>query len=404
MQKITKLSIAIALLFFVASCGNSKKEGDANINDKKAKLEKLKTQKSKDEEEIKKLQDELALIDTSAASSNKEKLVAVAPVTIQDFNHYIDLQGKVDAENISYISPRGMGGQVREVYVKQGQQVKKGQLLLKLDDAVMRQQVTAATQQLAGIKTQLALAKNLAGRQQNLWDQGIGTEVQLITAKTNVQSLQDQLAAATENVKVSQTQMNTANVYSDVAGIADIVNIRVGETFSGMVATGPQIKIVNTSSLKVVTSVPENYISKLHKGSPAEITISDINKIIKAPITLISQSVDPSNRGFTADIKVPYNPQLKPNQAAQVRILDYSSANTIVIPINTVQTDETGKYVYVLQKTGNGKAVAKKKSINIGEVYGNNAEVKTGLQAGDQLITEGYQNIYEGQNITTAVK
>jgi membrane fusion protein (multidrug efflux system) len=397
MQKITKLSIAIALLFFVASCGNSKKEGDANINDKKAKLEKLKTQKSKDEEEIKKLQDELALIDTSAASSNKEKLVAVAPVTIQDFNHYIDLQGKVDAENISYISPRGMGGQVREVYVKQGQQVKKGQLLLKLDDAVMRQQVTAATQQLAGIKTQLALAKNLAGRQQNLWDQGIGTEVQLITAKTNVQSLQDQLATAMENVKVAQTQMNTANIYSDVSGIADIVNIRVGETFTGMAATGPQIKIVNTSSLKVVTSVPENYISKLHKGSPAEITI-------KAPVTLLSQSVDPANRGFTADIKVPYDPQLKPNQAAQVRILDYSAANTIVIPINTVQTDETGKYVYVLQKTSNGKAIAKKKSINVGEVYGNNAEVKTGLQAGDQLITEGYQNIYEGQNITTAVK
>jgi membrane fusion protein (multidrug efflux system) len=101
---------------------------------------------------------------------------------------------------------------------------------------------------------------------------------------------------------------------------------------------------------------------------------------------------------------VPYDPQLKPNQAAQVRILDYSAANTIVIPINTVQTDETGKYVYVLQKTSNGKAIAKKKSINVGEVYGNNAEVKTGLQAGDQLITEGYQNIYEGQNITTAVK
>ncbi|MBS1497453.1 MAG: efflux RND transporter periplasmic adaptor subunit [Bacteroidetes bacterium] len=404
MHQTTKLSIAIALLFLVASCGQSKKEGNATINDKKAKLEKLKAQKSKDEAEIQKLQDELALIDTSSASSIKEKLVSIMPVAIQDFNHYVDLQGKVDAENISYISPSGMGGQVRALYVKQGQFVKKGQLLLKLDDAIMKQQVNAATQQLAGIRTQLALAKDLAGRQQNLWNQGIGTEVQLITAKTNVQSLQDQLATATESVKVAQAQLNTSNIYSDVSGIADIVNIRVGETFTGMTAAGPQIKIVNTSSLKVVTSVPENYTSRLHKGSPAQITVTDVNTVINAPVSLLSQSVDPANRGFVAEIKVPYNPLLKPNQAAKVRILDYSSAKTIVIPINTVQTDENGKYVYVLVKSSNGRSVAKKKSINLGEVYGNNAEVKTGLQAGDELITEGYQNIYDGQNITTEIK
>ena len=368
----------------------------------------MKSQSGKTAEEIKKLQDELALSDSNTANAAKIKLVAVSPVTVQNFTHYIDLQGKVDADNISYISPRGMGGQVRAVYVQQGQAVRKGQLLLKLDDAVMRQQVTAARQQLAGIRTQLGFAKNLANRQKNLWDQGIGTEVQLITANTNVQALENQLSAANEGVKVSIEQLNTANIYSDVSGIADMVNIRVGETFVGMTqgSNGPiaQIKIVNTSSLKVVTSVPENYISRLHRGSIAEVTIPDINRVINSTVSLISQSVDVNNRGFVAEIKVPYDAMLKPNQSAKVRIVDYAAPNVIVIPINVVQTDETGKYVYVLEKRANDRTVAKKKTINIGEVYGNSVEVKTGLAAGEMLITEGYQSIYEGQGIATELK
>ena len=403
MKKIMQTGILALVVITAVSC-KGKKDVTASVNEKKVRLEKLKSQSGKTAEEIKKLQDELALTDSNTANTAKIKLVAVSPVTVQNFTHYIDLQGKVDADNISYISPRGMGGQVRAVYVQQGQAVKKGQLLLKLDDAIMRQQVTAARQQLAGIRTQLGFAKNLAARQKNLWDQGIGTEVQLITANTNVQALENQLSAANEGVKVSVEQLNTANIYSDVSGIADVVNIRVGETFTGMTAMGPQIKIVNTSSLKVVTSVPENYIARLHKGSPAEITVRDINRTINASVSLISQSIDPNSRGFVAEIKVPYDPMLKPNQSAKVRIVDYSAPNVIVIPINVVQTDENGKYVYVLEKRANDRMVAKKKTINIGEVYSNNVEVKTGLTVGDLLITEGYQSIYEGQGIMTEMK
>lgn len=391
-------------LLLLSSCGNSAKEGNATLNDKKAALEKLKTDRSKTEAEIKKLQDELEKLDTSSAGSSKMKLVGTSPVAAQNFQHYIDLQGHVDADNISYISPRLGPAQVKAVYVSQGQYVKKGQLLLKLDDAIVRQQVAAARQQLEGIKTQLSFAKNLYQRQKNLWDQGIGTEVQLITAKTNVESLENQLKSAGEQVKVAEEQLKTSNVYSDVNGIADIVAIRVGETFQGMTQAGPQIKIVNTSSLKVVTNIPENYLTRLHNGSPVEISVPDANKKISSKISLISQSIDPTMRGFVAESKIPYDAVLKPNQSAIMRILDYSAANAIVIPVNTVQSDESGKYVYVLQKLGNGKTVAKKKPIVIGEVYGNNVEVKAGLNAGEELITEGYQNIYEGQLVTTQLK
>ena len=399
MQHILKSTLAIALLLFAMACGDSKKAKEGALGEKKAEVQKLKADYTKMGDQIKVLEAEIAKLDTSAAASFKIKLVSVAPVTTENFQHYIDLKGKVDADNISYISPRGMGGQVRAVYVTEGQFVKKGQLLLKLDDAIVRQQIVAAKQGSETIKTQLSFAKNIYQRQKNLWDQNIGTEVQLISAKNNVESLENQLKGADENVKIVTEQLNTTNVYSDVTGIADVVSVRVGEIFSGMAAGGPQIKIVNTSSLKIVTNVPENYISRIRKGSGVEITIPDAGRKINATISLISQSIDPTQRGFMAEAKIPYDASLKPNQTAIVKILDYSAANAVVIPVNLVQSDESSKYVFVLEKQSNGKTIARKKAVTIGEVYGNIVEIKLGLSAGEQIITEGYQNLYEGQSI-----
>ena len=402
MKQIKTLGLVITATLILASCGGSKKDGEAAINDIKAKLEKAKKEHAKSETNIKALETELLKLDSNTANAAKVKLVGVLPVTVQKFEHYIDLQGKVDAEDISYISPRMGPAQVKAIFIKQGQFVKKGQLLLKLDDAIMRQNVTATKQQLEGIKTQLSYAKNIYGRQKNLWDQGIGTEVQLIAAKTNVAGLENQLAAAGEQVKTLEAQLNTTNVYSDVTGIADIVAIRVGETFSGMTATGPQIKIVNTSALKVVVNVPENYSTRMHNGSPVLVNVPDANKVnMPTSISLISQSVDPTLRGFTAEAKIPTSADLKPNQTAVMRIRDYSADKAIVIPVNMVQTDEKGKYVFILIKGSNGKATAKKVTVLLGEVYGEKVEIKSGLNGGEQLITEGYQGLYEGQAVST---
>jgi RND family efflux transporter MFP subunit len=401
MKKIKNIGLTTAAIIILISCGGSKKEGTAVINDLKAQLQKEKKEKSDKEASIKKIEADLLRLDTNAANTAKIKLVSVMPVTVQQFEHYIDLLGRVDADNISYISPRGMGGQVKAVYIKEGQFVKKGQLILKLDDAIVRQQIIAAQKQMEGIKTQLGFAKNIYQRQKNLWEQGIGTEVQLITAKTSVEGLENQLTAANEQVKVAIEQLKTTNVYSDVSGIADAVNIRVGELFSGMGAMGAQIKIVNKSSLKVVTNVPENYLTRLHTGTPVLINIPDANKQnIRSSISLISQSIDANLRGFMAEAKIPADGTLKPNQTAVMKIKDYSAANAVVIPVNMVQSDESGKYVFVMSKSSNGKTTAHKIPVIIGEVYGDKVEIKSGLNGGEQLITEGYQSLYEGQVIT----
>jgi len=389
----------LSVLIFT-SCSDSKKDGNAAINDKKIQLEKLKSDKEKNDQEIAKLQAELLKLDPNSNPS-KVKLVTTVPIVKQDFNHYIELQGKVDADDISYVSPRGMGGQVKAVFVKQGDLVKKGQLLLKLDDAIMQQQVMAARQQLEGIKIQLGYAKNIAQRQKNLWDQGIGTEVQLITAQNNVSGLADQLKSGNESVKLAQEQLSTANVYSNVSGVADIVNIRVGETFSGMSAAGPQIKIVNTSRLKVICNIPENYLGSVKKGSPVVVLLPDNQKEFTTSISFIGASIDASNRGFVIEAKLPADPAVKPNQIALVKVKDYSAPAAIAIPLNTLQNDDKGKFVMVAV-TENGKLIARKRPVNIGMLNGELLEIKTGLKEGDVLVTEGFASIYEGQQLTLA--
>lgn len=401
-------SVTIAILFLsvvtVTSCSNSKKDGAATINDLKAKIEKEKKEKATNDAELKKLEADLLRMDSNTAMAAKVKLVSTMSVTTQAFEHFIDLLGRVDADNVSYISPRGMGGQVKAIYIKEGQFVKRGQLVLKLDDAIVRQQILAARKAMDGIKTQLNFAKNIYQRQKNLWEQGIGTEVQLITAKTNVESLENQLVAANEQVKVAIEQLNTANVYSDVSGIADRVNIRIGETFVGATQIGGQIVIINKNTLKVKVNVPENYLIRLRTGTPVLINIPDAQKVnIPSSISLISQSIDANLRGFMAEAKIPSDGSLKPNQTAIMRIKDYSATNAIVIPINMVQTDENGKYVFTMLKSSNGKTTAHKVPVIIGEVYGDNVEIKSGLNAGEQLITEGYQSLYEGQAIAISV-
>ena len=386
-NKITALMLIVSLV----AC-SAKDE----LSKKKAELEKLKSEQVKTADKIKSLEQEILKLDTSAVKEDIAKLVAVQPVVTQDFFHYIDLQGRVDADNISYICPRLGPGQVKALYVKKGDNVKRGQLLLKLDDAVIKQSIAAAKQNLETAKIQLAYAKDIYNRQSNLWKQGIGTEVQLISAKTNVETIEKQLRAGEENIKTIQEQASATNIYSDVDGVADEVNVRVGETFSGMGAMGPQIKIVNTSTLKVITDVPENYASKVKVGSKVIVNLPDVNKSFNTNISISGKVINPSNRSFAAEAKLPADGLLRPNQNAQVRIEDYAAKNAIAIPVNTVSTDEKGKYVFVAVAEGN-KTVARKKNIIIGELYNQMIEVKSGLAAGDKLITDGYQDIYEGQ-------
>jgi RND family efflux transporter MFP subunit len=376
-----KQFLIICMLFLLAACSGNKEE-NKDLVGKKAELEKLTKERDALSTKISTLEAELQKMDGSA-SSEKAKLVEVTELLNRDFTHYIELQGKIETENISYVTPRGMGGQVKSVYVKEGDNVKKGQLLMKLEDGIIQQNIKQ-------VESQLSFAKNIFSRQENLWNEGIGTEVQFLSAKNNVESLEKQLDLVKE-------QLGTTSVYAHVSGIIEDVNIRVGETFMGSPLAG--MTIINPGSLKAVVDVPENYISKIRKGMPVVVNIPDLNQSFNSNINLISETINSISRSFVAESKLTGNANLKPNQIAIVKILDHEAKNTIVVPVETVQSDEKGKYVYVLTQEGN-KTIARKRAITIGEFYDEIIEVNAGLATGDKLITKGYQGLYDGQLIS----
>lgn len=393
MNTILKLSAGV-LMLSLAACGASdnnavskKKEELANAKSEQSSLSSQLTAVS---EKITKLEDELSKLDSTFAKPEKTKLVAVAAISSNRFTHYIDLKGRIDAVNTAYVTPRGLGGQVKALYVKQGDVVRKGQLLAKLDDVAYRQDLDRA-------KIQYNTAKTYYDRRKNLWDQKIGAEIDLINAKA-------QMDNAAKMVDQAENQLDMANVYAEMSGVADQVNIRVGEVLTSQTATLSGIRIVNTNDLKVVADVPENYQGKVGIGSNVVISFPELgNDSVRTKVNVASKIIDPNSRTFYIEARIPAGKALRANQLAIVHIQDYTTPDAITIPVSTLSSDEKGKFVMVAI-TQNGKMVAAKRPVTVGELYGDKLEVKSGLQAGDQLITEGFQGLYDGQAITTNVK
>lgn len=400
MLSIKNILTILTATTLLASCGGKKEN---SLAEKKALLEKLTNEHNATADKMAKLQLEIASLDSSGSDMSTAKLVGITPVAVQSFAHYIDLQGSVTSDNVSYVSPRLGPGQVAAIYVKKGDAVKKGQALLKLDDAIVKQSYSVAQKNIETLKSQLNFAKDLYQRQGNLWKEGIGTEVQYISAKNNVQSLEKQLAASEEQVKVVQEQLKATTIYADVTGVVDDLNVRVGEIFAGLAGVTPQIKLVSSSALKVITQVPESYSGKIKPGSKVLINLPDINKNISGTVATTSRTINPNNRSFDAEVKIAFDAAIRPNQLAQLKFQDYEALNAVVISVNTVQTDEKGKYVFIAVQEGN-KMIARKRTITVGELYGQLIEIKSGLQKEEQLVTEGYQNIYDGQLLTVLKK
>jgi RND family efflux transporter MFP subunit len=383
----------LSLLILVTACGG----GDNTVEAKQKSLASLKKQALELNAQIVALEKEVEK--AGGASAAKAILVAIDTIQTETFTHYIELQGKVESESVSYITPRAGGGQVRAIYIKRGDRVRRGQLILQLDNTLVKQSAAAATQNIETLKAQAALAKAVYEKQKNLWEQNIGSEIQLMTAKTNADALASQLRAANEQLGMVKDQLAFTSIYSDVDGVAEEVNVKVGDLFMGP----GQIKIVNTTKLKLTAEVPENYAGKVKIGTELTLTFPDIQKTIYNKVNVLGNVIDPLSRSFYIESKLPVDNNFRPNLLAQVKIKDYEKKNAISIPVNLLQTDEKGKFVYVAVIEA-GKMFARKKMVVTGEFYGNNIEVLSGLAAGDILITEGYQSIYDGQLISTSIK
>lgn len=395
-----RISVLIATTLVLIACGGSNPAGE--LSKMQEELAKLKKQKSELDVEIRGLEAKITKLDTAGARQ-ASRLVTVDSVRSGEFLHYIDLQGKIEAEGMAYVAPAGMGGQVKAVYVKLGTPVQKGQMILKLDDAIAQQQLSAARQQSGQLKTRLAQAQTIYERYQNLWKQNIGAEIQVINAKADVDALAAQLRAVEAQVGMAEEQVNMTSVRAAISGIIDEMNVKVGEFFSPQSAATPGagIRIVNNSQLKVVTYVPDNYVARVHKGDPVKVVVSEIGKApFDSRIDVMSASINANTRSFTVEAKLTSDPLLRANQSAVMKILDYKSAQAISVPVNVIQSDEKGKYLFVTEIVA-GKEIARRRTVEPGQVYDGWQEIKQGLKAGDRIVTDGYQSLYDGQAIRT---
>ncbi len=384
MHKILSLVLVATSLVLASSCGSGSESSSDPLQADKTKLADLKAQQVKLNQQVSDLEAKLAKEDPSSVVAEKAKLVSLSTLVPTAFTHYIDLQGNVEAVNISYIAPRnGTGGVVRERLVSKGDRVTKGQLLLKLDDALQRQQLTNA-------QTQVDYAKDLYQRRKSLWDQHIGTEVDLVNAQNQVDMAQNQL-------KVAQQQLDFTDVRADIDGTVDDITVQTGEMFTGM----QQLRLINTDNLKVVVQVPEVYQERVRVGTPVQIALPELNsRIIQGTVRVTGKVINMGSRTFPIEVRIPNDKDIRANQIAIVKVQDYATTGAIVIPVNTLQNDEKGKFVMV-GILEDGKLVAHKKPVTIGLLYGDQIEIKSGLSAGDRLITDGFQSLYEHQLITT---
>jgi membrane fusion protein, multidrug efflux system len=347
--------------------------------DKKAELEKLRKEKSDLEARIATLEEELK---KSGADSSLEKTIQVTalPVTPQVFKTYIEVQGRVDAdENVSLSS--GMPGTITQINVKVGDEVSKGQVLAETD-------ARAIQQQMSDLQTNLDLVNQVYQKQKNLWDQKIGTEIQYLQAKTNKESLEKKMSTLQEQLRMSK-------IISPINGTVDAVNIKIGQA----VAPGiPAISVINFSNLKVKADVAETYASRVKKGNEVLIVFPDSKDSIAGKLNYAARAINPLNRTFAVEVLLDNKAEYHPNMVARLKINDFQSeAPVVVIPVKYIQRGSTENYVYV---ANGGKAV--KKTIKTGREYSGMTEVLSGLSAGDSLITAGYDLVNDGDAVSVS--
>jgi membrane fusion protein (multidrug efflux system) len=320
-------------------------------------------------------------INNEGGKEIKSTRVEAKTLALMPFRHYVEIQASVYSQDNINVSAE-MPGVVKAIYVTEGDKVSKGQVLADIDDAVIQQNIQE-------LKTNLELTKTLYDKQKSLWDQKIGTEVQYLSAKNNYESLQKRLSAL-------EQQANMAQIKSPIGGTIDAVNIKLGES----VAPGlPALKVVNAEQLKVKGNVAEAYIAEIHTGDSLLVNFPDLGKEIISSASYVSHAIDEVNRTFTVEVKLPQSPDYHPNMIALMKVMDYSSKSAVVVPVNTIQSDPEGTFVYLAQEN-NGVTIAKKQPVKTGRVNGTNQEILDGLKAGDKLITVGYEDLNNGDVIS----
>ncbi|MEH6512398.1 MAG: efflux RND transporter periplasmic adaptor subunit [Maribacter arcticus] len=384
MKKVIVLLIATISLF---SCGSGDQSVSGiiekrNLEEIRAKKNEITLQQNVIEAQLKSLDSAIAIL------GNDEKLPLVNTLTAKKevFNHYLELQGDVSTKQNVLIYPE-MAGTLQKVYVNEGDRVSKGQLLATIDDGGM-------SSQLSQLKSQATLAKTTFERQERLWKQNIGSEIQYLQAKTNYESSENMVSQA-------QSQLGKSSIRAPFSGIIDNVIKDQGTVVAP--GQGSEVfRLVNLSDMFIEVEVPETYLGSVVKGKEALVYFPVLGDSITTKIRETGNFINPSNRSFEVEIPVPNKEgKIKPNLTAKVNLNDYTNENAILIPTSIISENAEGdQYVFVaMEPNADNEAVVKRTIISTGKTQGAKIEVLTGLEDGNLIIKEGARSVKDGQKV-----
>lgn len=361
MKKLLPILLATVLL---GACG--KKEESITVQ-----IAKLKKERADIDTRIHALELKGGLKDSVKAIP-----VTVTAVTPQPFQSFIDVQASIVGDENVLATPQA-AGIVKAVLVHAGQKVGKGQTLAVLDAATADQQIAAAD-------AQLGLLRSLYEKQQKLWAQQIGTEVQLLSAKANYDAAVKQRAALVAG-------RNMYRIVAPISGTVEIVTLKAGDVAS---PGRDGIRITNSTKLKAEANLGESYLGKVKAGDPVTLIFPDLRDSIKSRLSYVTQSVDPTSRAFAVQVTLGATARLHPNMSARMKIANYAADNALVVPVSAVQKTGAGDLVFV----ANG-SVAKAVPVQTGRTGDGLIEIVSGLSAGDKVVTAGYEDLDNGTRI-----
>jgi len=367
-----KLLLAITLIVFIASCGTP-----TEVEVLKERKDSLKEVYNKISKQMKELDERIAALDSTYEV--RKTLVSTIELEPRSFEHYFEVQGVVDADQSIDINVE-MPGKIKDVYVKEGQEVSRGQKLMSVDNDEVQGQFNAA-------KAQYELAKTTFERLEKLWKQNIGSEIDFLSAKANLEA-----SKQTKNSILEVLMKGLVRAPSN--GIIDQIFVKKGEVANGM---KPVIRLVNTDDAYLIAEISEKYINRIKRGNEAIVNFSLQNKEwYKAELISIGNFINPGNRTFRVKINMLSNEfNMKPNMLAIVRIKDYEIDSTLVLPEKSIMEDGDGKSYVFIENDG----LAKKVNIEKGRSYRGETVITSGLKSGDFVIVAGARSLKDGEKI-----
>lgn len=378
-----QLIFALAVLIFM-SCGDKKDNFEAVLNSSDSKL--LHTKKTELLEESQAIQLKINEINDKLddlQGNEKFPLITTFSANEEYFKHFVELQGNVTTKNLALLNAE-YTGLLKSVLVKEGQQVQKGQILAKIEDGGL-------SQQLAQIQIQADLAQTTFERQKRLWEQNIGSEIQYLQAKSAYDS-------QVEVINQMKQQLAKTTITAPFSGTIDDVFIDQGN----IVSPGSTVfRLVSLKDMFVEVDVPENYLKDVRVGKDVVIEFPVLNMSIDSKVRQAGSFINPANRTYKIEVGISDNhPFIKPNLTAKLKINDYTNDAAFLIPQDIISEDASGnEYIYILENIENNVGIVKRVNIQTGKTQGDIIEVVNGLSENAQVIREGARSVKEGQKV-----